>query len=160
MTVMVSNLAERILILSSIFGVTVLAIAQTPNLQTVMPAGSPDKMASAKGPEITGYSFNPLAIKRDPFMPPQTEGDKKVSDIQLFDVNEMNLVAVLTGMGKPQAMIVLPNGKTEIVSEGALIGRRNGTVSRITPNEVQVKESFRDYQNRLKTDITSLVIAD
>ncbi len=140
--------------------------AQTPAAPGPILPGNANPVTTAPGqkasntPEITGYSFNPLAIKRDPFLPPTMDAGKLVKEIQAYDINEMNLVAVLTGFGKPQAMIALPSGRTEIVSEGDLIGRRNGRVAKITPNEIQIKESFKDYQNRMKTDITSLVIAD
>jgi Tfp pilus assembly protein PilP len=110
--------------------------------------------------ESTGFSFNPLSIKRDPFFPPVVQDNESLSELQRFDVNQMNLVAILTGMGKPQAMIVLPNGRTETVSVGEPIGRRKGVVAEITPTKVKIKEAFRDYQNRVKTDITTLEIVN
>jgi type IV pilus assembly protein PilP len=106
----------------------------------------------------SAYSFNPLAVKRDPFTPPSVKG-AEVSDLRRYDLNEMNLVAILMGMGAPQAMIQLPNGKTHIVQVGTPIGRRNGKVFKIKSDEVVVRESFTDYQNRVKSDFTSLVIA-
>ncbi len=109
--------------------------------------------------EAQGYTFNPIAVKRDPFDPPLFSDNSKVSELQLFDLNEMNLVAVLTGMGRPQAMLVLPNGKTHIVQAGDQIGRHKGRVSRITENEIVVKEVFKDYQGRSKTSLTNLVLA-
>jgi hypothetical protein len=108
----------------------------------------------------TGYSFNPLGVKRDPFLPPELPSQENLKDTQKFDINQMTLVAILTGIGKPQAMISLPNGKTEVISTGEVIGRRNGIVTEITPSQVKIKESFRDYQNRVKNDITTLEIAE
>jgi Tfp pilus assembly protein PilP len=106
-----------------------------------------------------GYSFNPLGVKRDPFVPPEV-AKKAVGELNRYDINEMTLVAIMTGLGPAQAMIVLPNNSTHIVQTGDSIGRRNGRVARITANEVIIKESFRDYQNREKESQTSLVLAN
>ena len=107
-----------------------------------------------------GYSFNPLAVKRDPFKPPEIKGGKNHNELLIYDLGQLSLVAILTGLGEAQAMFVIPGGKTKIVRVGDAIGKHNGKVSKITPTEVQIKESFRDYQNRVKTDITTLVVAD
>ncbi len=131
--------------------------------QTGAPVSSVQPPASATqsiSGESTGFSFNPLSVRRDPFSPPEGDSKKEIRDLQKFDINQMNLVAILTGLGKPQAMLVLPNGKTEVVSQGEPIGRRNGIVSEISPTTVKIKESFRDYQNRVKTDVTTLEIAE
>lgn len=106
------------------------------------------------------YTFNPLAVKRDPFFPSELSTSKKSNDLLRFDLNEMNLVAILTGMGAPQAMIVLPNSKTHIVQVGDPIGRHQGKVARISATEVIVRETFTDYQNRKKTNLTNLVLAE
>lgn len=107
-----------------------------------------------------GYSFNPLAVKRDPFVAPTVDKRKLVGELNRYDVNEMTLVAIMSGLGPAQAMIVLPNGNTHIVQVGDAIGRRNGKVAKITANEVIIRESFRDYQDREKTSQTSLVLAE
>ena len=134
------------------------ALAQMPlNQAPVVPPASANQTPTGEG---TGFSFNPLSVRRDPFSPPEVDAGKNLKELQKFDINQMNLVAILTGLGKPQAMIVLPNGKTEIISTGEPIGRRNGVVSDISPTTVKIKESFRDYQNRVKTDITTLEIAE
>lgn len=106
------------------------------------------------------YTFNPLSVKRDPFFPSELATSKKSNDLLRFDLNEMNLVAILTGMGAPQAMIVLPNSKTHIVQVGDPIGRHQGKVARISATEVIVRETFTDYQNRKKTNLTNLVLAE
>ena len=105
------------------------------------------------------YTFNPLSVKRDPFEPPEASDKAGVNDLLRFDLNEMNLVAIMSGMGRPQGMIVLPNGKTHIVQTGDIIGRHNGKIAKITDSEVIVKETFRDYQNRLRSSLTNLVLA-
>lgn len=106
------------------------------------------------------WTFNPIAVKRDPFIAPEAKAERELNELQQFDLNEMNLVAILTGMGSPQAMVVLPNGKTHIVQKGDSIGRHNGRIHRIKSDEVVVTESFRDFKGRTKKSFTSLVIAN
>lgn len=120
----------------------------------------PRALAQIYEPEEGGYSFNPLQVKRDPFKPPESHDNKSVNELTLFDTNEMKLVAILTGSGSPQAMLVLPNKKTHIVQTGDAIGRRNGVVVRMTSNEVVVRESFVDFQGRKKTILNNLVLAE
>jgi len=112
-------------------------------------------------PSATGseYSFNPINVKRDPFLPPTVSKPKETNEIVKYDLGEMNLVAILTGIGAPQAMIVLPNQKTHILQIGDPIGKHNGRVFKITATEVVVKENFTDYQGKRKTNLTSLVLA-
>ncbi len=114
---------------------------------------------NASTTESHSYTFNPLSVKRDPFEAPEINEKAGVNDLMKFDLNEMNLVAILSGMGRPQGMIVLPNGKTHIVQVGDLIGRHSGRIAKISDNEVIVKETFRDYQNRTRTSLTNLVLA-
>ena len=118
-------------------------------------AQEPEKAPS----ESQSYTFNPLAVKRDPFEAPAFTEKSNLSDLERYDLNEMNLVAILTGMGRPQAMIVLPNAKTHIVQIGDRIGRHNGKVFKVSDSEIVVRENFKDYQNRSRTSLTSLVLA-
>ena len=117
--------------------------------------------ASARAAEPLGdFSFNPISVKRDPFQPPEVKGNSALSDLNRYDLNEMKLVAIMTGLGQPQAMIVLPNNRTHIVQKGDSIGRQNGRIQRITANEVTVKEFFKDFRGNTKESTTSLVIAE
>lgn len=120
-------------------------------------------LATAQNPRSPNdgsvYTFNPLAVKRDPFEMPDLSSKSVQSDLEQYDLNEMNLVAILTGMGRPQAMLVLPNGKTHIVQVGDRVGRHSGKIFRIKENEIVVKETFRDYQNKSRTSLTNLVLA-
>lgn len=105
------------------------------------------------------YYFDPTKIKRDPFQPLSDIGNNK-NLLTAFDVTRFQLVAVLTGMGSPRAMIMLPNKETEIVRVGDRLGKNNGKVHRINDSEVVVTESYKDYQGKVRSYYTSLVIAD
>lgn len=125
---------------------------------TDAPAGAP---ADAPKKAADSWTFNPLNVKRDPFFPPSSErkGGGPQNELRQVDLNEIHLVAIMTGLGAPQAMVVLPNGKTHIIQERDFIGRHNGRVHRISQNEVVVQEAFKDFKGRDKRSFTSLVMA-
>jgi Tfp pilus assembly protein PilP len=120
-------------------------------------AGVDPKLFRFKDPNQ--YSFNPIGVKRDPFAPPVSATKGSMNSLQRFDLNQISLVGILTGIGAPQAMVVLPDKSTHIVQVGDQIGRRKGVVAKISTNEIVVRETFRDYQNRSTTETTSLVLA-
>lgn len=106
------------------------------------------------------FYFNPLKVKRDPFLPPNSLKTSGTSDLVNFDTNEMSLVAILSGMGAPKAMILLPGGKTHIVQKGDQIGRNRGRVKQITSSEVIVQETFKDYKNTTRSSVTKIKLAE
>jgi Tfp pilus assembly protein PilP len=105
------------------------------------------------------YIFDQGHIKRDPFKPLEETGDNRKL-LTIYDVTKFQLVAILTGMGAPRAMIMLPNQTTEILQVGDTIGRNNGKIQKIADSEVVIKEIYKDYQGKLRSYFTSLVIAD
>lgn len=105
------------------------------------------------------YYFDATKIKRDPFQPAEDAGNNR-NLLIAFDVTRFQLVAVLTGMGSSKAMIMLPNKETEIIKIGDKIGKNNGKVHRINDSEVVIKESYKDYQGKMRSYFTSLVMAD
>ena len=105
------------------------------------------------------WIFNPLSVMRDPFVPPSSQKREVFDELKQFDLNEINLVAILTGIGAPQAMVVLPNGKTHIIQVNDALGRHKGRVHKITSNEVIIQEAFKDFKGRDKKSFTSLVLA-
>lgn len=114
---------------------------------------------SERSKDDKSYYFDPTKIKRDPFQPLSDIGNNK-NLLTAFDVTRFQLVAVLTGMGSPRAMIMLPNKETEIVRVGDKLGKNSGKVHRINDSEVVVRESYKDYQGKIRSYFTSLVIAD
>lgn len=111
----------------------------------------------AQAPE---YSFDPLSVKRDPFLPPSDMTGDILPDIQRFELGEMRLMAIMSGMGSPKALVMLPTGKSHIVQKGDAIGRFRGRVDQISSSELRVREQFIDHKGRKKTSVTSLVIAE
>ncbi len=105
------------------------------------------------------YVFDQSHIKRDPFKPLEETGDNRKL-LTIYDVTKFQLVAILTGMGAPRAMIMLPNQTTEILQVGDTIGRNNGKIQKIADSEVVIKETYKDYQGKMRSYFTSLVIAE
>lgn len=105
------------------------------------------------------YIFDQSHIKRDPFKPLEESGDNRKL-LTVYDVTKFQLVAVLTGMGAPRAMIMLPNNSTETLQVGDTIGRNNGKIQKIGDSEIVIKEVYKDYQGKMRSYFTSLVIAD
>lgn len=113
-----------------------------------------------QGSSAGSYSFDPLSVKRDPFLPPSDIADEILPDIQRYELGEMKLMAIMTGMGVPKALVMLPTGKSHIVQKGDAIGRYKGKVDQILSTELRVREQFVDHKGRKKTSLTSLVIAE
>jgi type IV pilus assembly protein PilP len=73
-----------------------------------------------------------------------------------FELDQLRLVAVVTGLADPLAMVEAPNGVGYSVRKGACIGRNGGVVATIRTGEVVVTEwAMRADGTREKTE-TSL----
>ena len=92
--------------------------------------------------------YSPVG-KRDPFkspaVSPSNRGTANVSPIEKFNVEQLQLRAVMRGLGKARAMFEDPEGKTFIVKEGDILGRERAVVSRILNSEVIVTERSFNY---------------
>jgi len=107
---------------------------------------------------VEDFTFNPLEVKRDPFSPPEVKAVDEVDELRNYDLFEMKLVAIMTGLGAAKAMLVLPNGKTHIVQENDRLGRNSGHVIKITAKELTVVESFKDFRGREKKSYEKLTL--
>jgi Tfp pilus assembly protein PilP len=121
--------------------IIILMIAGTPVL-AAGPGAPLDK------PPEKGTIYSPVG-KRDPFRPPALANFGRdvsaVNPLEKFAVEQLQLRAVLRGIGKAKAMFEDPEGKTHIITEGDVIGRERATVSRILNNEVIVTERTFNY---------------
>ena len=57
-----------------------------------------------------------------------------------FELEQLKLVAVITGLEDPVAMVEAPNGNGYAIRRGACIGKNGGTVSAVRSGEVVVSE--------------------
>jgi Tfp pilus assembly protein PilP len=112
-------------------------------------------MGASKGEGTKSDSANEKTViyspvgKRDPFRPPENPSigrqTASLSPIDRYSVEQLQLRAILNGLGKPRAMFEDPDGKSYIVSEGQLIARERVTVSRILSKGVILTQRTFNY---------------
>jgi type IV pilus assembly protein PilP len=100
------------------------------------------------------YSYNPVG-KRDPFRSPIGEikpkgaegsGDTKTDGCDeplcVFDIEQLTLVAVVSGDANPVAMLEDPNKVGHIIRRNTKVGKQGGKVTQILRDCVVVTEYF------------------
>lgn len=111
------------------------------------------------------YVYSPVA-KRDPFRSFLDDAAVKVVDtsasssrcgpICQWEIDQLKLVAVVSGVASPLAMVEDPDGRGYLIRRGAFIGKRSGKVSDIRRDTVVVTELIRRRDGALipaKTEI-------
>ncbi len=99
------------------------------------------------------YRYSPVG-KRDPFRsyfgdPASMVKERKiVSELQNFDVTELNLTAIVWGIAEPRAVVISPDRKSHIIRTGSFVGKNWGKVSRILPDKVEIVETYKDPLGR------------
>jgi type IV pilus assembly protein PilP len=104
--------------------------------------------AVAPRPEAARQEWSYSSIgKRDPFKsvlaeagPAQAAVTRCSSMLGRFDLDQLKLVAVVTGLEDPVAMVEAPNGTGYNLRRGACIGRNGGVISTVRTGEVVVSE--------------------
>ncbi len=110
-------------------------------------AAKPPAEADAKKPAEPEWSYS-SAGKRDPFRSFLAEARSagKLLDTRCatplgrFELEQLKLVAVVTGLEDPVAMVQAPNGAGYTVRRGACIGKNGGTVTAVRTGEIVVSE--------------------
>ncbi|WP_242371075.1 pilus assembly protein PilP [Anaeromyxobacter sp. SG26] len=111
--------------------------------QPAAPAAATPK-APEKAPE---WSYSSVG-KRDPFRSYLTELSKQGGELATrcatplgkFEIEQLKLVAVVTGLENPVAMVQAPNGVGYTLRRGVCIGKNGGTVAAVRSGEVVVTE--------------------
>ncbi len=110
--------------------------------------------------------------RRDPFKPfaqaptPQSasagkSGKIRIKDqlpIQSFDTEKFKVSGIVTGLKANSALVIDPSGKGYVVKEGMQIGNNDGYVKKITDTVVEVEESFRDDNGRVRKRLVKLML--
>ncbi len=125
------------------------------------PATATPTVISDQEPDIA-YAYSPIG-KRDPFRSLfeqlQVEQEQEqLTDLQRYELDQLKLVAIISRIATPYAMVEDPAGKGHSLTRGTLIGKNWGRVSAITPDCVTVKEEYRDYTGRKVTNKTSMCL--
>lgn len=119
-----------------------VAAAQPGPARVAKPAET--AVAAATGPAFV-YSYNP--VKRDPFRVSEEgrilsgkDGAAVACNEPLcaWDVEQLTLVAVVTGDANPIAMVEDPSGKGHIIRRATRVGRQGGKVTQILRDQLTV----------------------
>jgi len=130
------------------------------------PAPAPKKEAAAQTQDATKpgeappptveYAYSPVG-KRDPFRSvlddktgPTESGQERpdCGPLCKWELEQLKLVAVISGVSNPLAMVEDPNGRGYIVRRGTFVGKRNGKVTQIRAGEVVVTEIYKDQMGK------------
>lgn len=109
------------------------------------PTPAPEAKADEPAEEYKRPEF-PGQVRRDPFIfePPQRQvtddkgEDRQREPLELFRLESLKLVAIVTGTAIPKAMFVDSQGFGHIAKEGDRIGTDGGRITDIRSNEVEV----------------------
>jgi type IV pilus assembly protein PilP len=122
------------------------------------PAAEVPVAAQAPAPYV--YTYNPVG-KRDPFRSPVEELPLVIPTLSTcneplcaFDLDQLKLVAVVTGDANPVAMVEDPIGRGHIVRRNTRMGRQGGKVTQILRDSVTVTEVFSGSGEIIKNPVT------
>lgn len=117
-------------------------------------AASPDK------PLL--YAYNPTG-KRDPFRSPVADmrasspSNSACADpLCQFELDQLTLVAVVTGDANPLAMVEDPQGRGYMVRRNARMGRQGGRVTQILRDRITVTELFTGADGKVTPNPVSV----
>ncbi len=105
--------------------------------------------------EEENYVYTPVG-KRDPFRPffldmrtVKKEGIQgPVTELETFDLEQLRLTSIISGIEQPIAMVEDPTGKGHSIVVGTPIGKNGGRVARIKKDEVIVEEEYIDSEGK------------
>ncbi|MFO0726742.1 MAG: pilus assembly protein PilP [Myxococcota bacterium] len=126
-----------------------------PAEATPPPPGPSTTEEELEAPEAA-YAYSSVG-KRDPFRSfffdaLATPGPDNLTELQKFQLDQLKLVAIVTGRAAPYAMVEDPTGKGHTLTRGTLLGKNWGHVATINADCVTVKEEYRDYTGRKVTN--------
>jgi len=113
----------------------------------VVAAQPPKAEAKPEAPAAPEWSYSSVG-KRDPFhsflaeleATGQAMATRCGTPLGRFELDQLRLVAVVTGLDDPVAMVEAPNGIGYSLRRGACIGRNGGVIAAVRGGEVVVSE--------------------
>ena len=102
--------------------------------------------------------------RRDPFVPlsrirrPIEISAEPATPLQSYDLSQFRLAGVIVGKGASKAMVIAPDGKSYILSEGVKIGKNNGVILTISSESVVVEEKYYDFSGNVIENIQEIVV--
>ncbi len=121
---------------------------------------TPEPLAPEEAKDTFVYS--PIG-KRDPFRSPiddliVTQQVENHCPLCRWDVDQLKLVAVITGTGSPVAMVEDPNDVGHMLHQGTAVGKLGGKVTSIQRDLVVVTEASHDPFGKLVQNHSQLKI--
>lgn len=110
-----------------------------------------------QAPVVAEYTYTPIG-KRDPFRTffdsfepaePQQSVDADCGLLCQLELDQLRLVAVVSGVASPLAMVEDPDGRGHMVRRGSHIGKRNGKITEIRRDRMVVTELLRNKQGQV-----------
>lgn len=149
-------------------GLTAASCGSPPPPPRAAPKAIPKTTKTAAAEPVAAapeeqYTYSAIG-KRDPFRSPlddliiQGQSDSQCP-LCKWEIDQLRLVAVVTGTGNPVAMVEDPDGVGHVIRQGTQVGRRNGKVTTIRRDEVVVAELGHDPFGKSITNKTILKIA-
>ena len=116
-------------------------------------------------PVTDSFIYTPVG-KRDPFKSAykiikedgQDPGEVVTSPLQRFEIDQLSLIAVISGISQPRAMVVGPDKTGYSVKIGTRIGKHFGRVVKIKSSELIIAEDYRDWNGRKVTNYIHMAI--
>jgi type IV pilus assembly protein PilP len=143
-------MSRRALAIAAVLALAACGESKPPPRPASAPAApakaAPATAAPAKGPEAE-FAYSSVG-KRDPFK--SFLADLRASTgpvvtrcntpLGRFEIDQLRLVAVITGLADPLAMVEAPTGVGYTLRKGACVGKNGGVVASIRSDEVVVAE--------------------
>lgn len=110
-----------------------------------------------QAPIVAEYVYTPIG-KRDPFRSfydsfeaaePVQRIDGQCGLLCEWEIDQLRLVAVVSGVASPLAMVEDPEGRGHMVRRGSFIGKRSGKISDIRRDLIVVTELLRNKQGQI-----------
>jgi type IV pilus assembly protein PilP len=163
-------MSQRCLTLGVLLAAAMLAAAcgggappPTPAQQTKAAVAKPPAQEAAA--PATPYVYNPIG-KRDPFRSPEAEPAAQAGlastactePLCRFDIDQLTLVAVVSGDANPLAMVQDPLGRGYFVRRNSRVGRQGGKVTQIMSDAVVITEYFTTPDGKTTANPVTLAI--
>ena len=140
-----------------------------PTPAAAVKGAQPPKATPPPAPAATAaapvYIYNPIG-KRDPFRSPDLDLARAAAvsnstcnePLCKFDLDQLTLVAVVSGDSNPVAMVQDPQGRGYILHRNTRIGRQGGKVTQILRDSVTVTEYFTSPDGKSNANQLTLAI--
>jgi type IV pilus assembly protein PilP len=123
------------------------AAAKPAPAAAAQPAAAVPAAATPEQKPAQDWAYSSVG-KRDPFRSYLSELSKQsgalatrcATPLGRFELEQLKLVAVVTGLENPVAMVQAPNGVGYSLRRGACIGKNGGTVAAVRSGEVIIAE--------------------